>query len=148
MSDSNSQVIAMTADIVASFVAQNTVSAEALPVLIRSIYGALSSIGAATGEPAAEPQRPAVSIKKSITPAYLISLEDGKPYKSLKRHLRTKYNLSPDEYRAKWGLPKSYPMVAPDYAANRSALAKSMGLGIGGRGRPKKHPSKDRAPKT
>lgn len=84
--------------------------------------------------PAAEPAKltPAVPVKKSITPDYLISLEDGRKYKSLKRHLRTAYNMSPEEYRAKWGLPKDFPMVAPNYAASRSALAKSMGLGRGG----------------
>jgi predicted transcriptional regulator len=147
----------LTADIVSGYVAQNTVAPEALPDLIRSVYGALDGIasGDKVVEPAAEPQKPAISIKKSITPDYLISLEDGRQYKSLKRHLRTAYNMSPEEYRAKWGLPRDYPMVAPAYAASRSALAKSMGLGRGGAGRkpipvPTKTTSarKPRAPKA
>ena len=131
MEDSSANVIEHSADIVAAFVGQNKVGVEALPDLIKSVYGALVNMGAPA--PAApEKQIPAVSIKKSITPEFLISLEDGRKYKSLKRHLRTQYNLSPEDYRAKWGLPKDYPMVAPAYAASRSALAKSMGLGRGG----------------
>ena len=132
--NSNSQVIAMTADIVSAFVANNNVAANDLPSLITNTHAALSGIS--TGEtpqaPAAK-QEPAVSIRKSISPDFLICLEDGRKFKSLKRHLRTKYNLSPEEYRAKWGLPKDYPMVAPNYAKARSDLAKSMGLGQGGR---------------
>jgi predicted transcriptional regulator len=108
------------------------VTASDLPSLIRNIYGALTGVGAPLEKPA-EPQTPAVSIKKSITDDHLICLEDGRKFKSLKRHLRTKYNLSPEDYRAKWGLPKTYPMVAPAYAAARSNLAKQMGLGQGGR---------------
>jgi predicted transcriptional regulator len=141
-----SELIELTADIASAYVENNTVAASELPSLINSIHQALANIGA----PAvvAEPARtPAVSIKKSIGDDYLICLEDGRKFKSLKRHLRTKYNLSPDDYRAKWGLPKDYPMVAPAYAAARSQLAKQMGLGQGGRqaakpaaarGRPKK----------
>jgi len=131
MEDATNNIIGHTADIVAAFVGQNKVSVEALPDLINSIYGALANMGAPA--PAApEKQAPAVPIKKSVTPDFLISLEDGQKYKSLKRHLRTKYGRSPEDYRAKWGLPKDYPMVAPAYAASRSALAKSMGLGRGG----------------
>jgi predicted transcriptional regulator len=132
MDDSANSVIEHTADIVSAFVGQNQVTPEALPELIRSVYGALTTLGQAAPEAPAEKQAPAVSIKKSINPDFLISLEDGNKYKSLKRHLRTKYGMSPEEYRAKWNLPKDYPMVAPNYAATRSALAKSMGLGRGG----------------
>jgi predicted transcriptional regulator len=148
MEDTSTNVIAHTADIVSAFVGQSKVSAEALPDLIKSVYGALVSIGSPAPVAALEKQLPAVSIKKSITPEFLISLEDGKKYKSLKRHLRTQYNLSPEDYRAKWGLPKDYPMVAPAYAASRSALAKSMGLGRGGASKaPVKAPAKA-APKA
>lgn len=132
--DSKSQVIAMTADIVSAFVANNSVAANDLPNLIKATHSALAGIS--TGEipqAPAEKQEPAVSIRKSISPDFLICLEDGRKFKSLKRHLRTKYNLSPEDYRAKWGLPKDYPMVAPNYAKARSDLAKSMGLGQGGR---------------
>jgi predicted transcriptional regulator len=109
------------------------VSAAELPNLIQSIHKAISGIGTGETEAPVEAKAPAVSIRKSINPDFLICLEDGRRFKSLKRHLRTKYNLSPEDYRAKWGLPKDYPMVAPNYAAARSSLAKSMGLGQGGR---------------
>jgi len=124
----------MTADIVAAYVSNNSVSSADLPAVIQQVHRALSGVvdGAATPEPVA-PATPAVSIKKSITPDYLICLEDGRKFKSLKRHLRTKYDMSPEQYRAKWNLPKDYPMVAPNYAQARSALAKQMGLGQGGR---------------
>ncbi len=129
MEDTSTKIIEHTADIVSAFVGQNQISPDALPDLIGSVYAALSNIEAPVAVAATEKPAPAVPIKKSITPDYLISLEDGQHYKSLKRHLRTKYNMSPEDYRAKWGLPKDYPMVAPSYAASRSALAKSMGLG-------------------
>ena len=128
----NAGLIELTADITSAYVGNNSVAAAELPALIRSIHSALSGVGQPVEAPP-EVKTPAVSIKKSITDDYLICLEDGRKFKSLKRHLRTKYNLSPEEYRAKWGLPKDYPMVAPSYAASRSALAKSMGLGQGGR---------------
>jgi predicted transcriptional regulator len=100
--------------------------------LIQAVHRALTGISVAAPEP--EPRKePAVPVRRSITPDHLVCLEDGKTFKSLKRHLRTKYDMSPEEYRAKWGLPKDYPMVAPNYAAARSALAKNMGLGKGGR---------------
>ena len=136
--DEKSEIIEMTADIVSAYVGANTVSATDLPSLIQSVHKALA--GVSTGEEAVEvaPKEPAVSIKKSITPDFLICLEDGRKFKSLKRHLRTKYNMSPEEYRAKWGLPKDYPMVAPNYAKARSDLAKQMGLGQGGRQAPRK----------
>ena len=128
----NASLIELTADIASAYVSNNSVSAGDLPGLIKSIHGALSG---ADGEPEkpVEIKAPAVSIKKSITDEFLICLEDGRKFKSLKRHLRTKYNLSPEDYRAKWGLPKDYPMVAPAYADARSKLAKLMGLGQGGR---------------
>ncbi|HEX8233467.1 MAG TPA: MucR family transcriptional regulator [Caulobacteraceae bacterium] len=127
------ELIEMTAEIVAAYVGANTVQAGELPGLIQSVHRALS--GVIGGEAAAPdaPREPAVPVKKSITPEYLICLEDGRKFKSLKRHLRTKYNMSPEDYRAKWGLPKDYPMVAPTYAKARSDLAKQMGLGQGGR---------------
>lgn len=133
MSDDQSNVIEMAADIVSAYVGNNSVSTDQLPNLIRQVHAALKGVSTGAAEAPAEPQTPAVSVRKSIQPDHLICLEDGRKFKSLKRHLRTKYNLSPDEYRAKWGLPKTYPMVAPEYAATRSALAKSMGLGQGGR---------------
>jgi predicted transcriptional regulator len=114
--------------IVAAYVSNNSVSTAALSELISSVYEALSGLGAPAPAPEAEKPVPAVSIKKSLTPDYLISLEDGKQYKSLKRHLG-KRGLTPDGYRTKWGLPHDYPMVAPNYAKQRSELAKSMGLG-------------------
>ena len=136
--DDKAEVIEMTADIVSAYVGNNSVSTADLPALIQSIHRALTGIsaGAEVVEPA--PKEPAVPLKKSITPDYLICLEDGRKFKSLKRHLRTKYNMSPDEYRAKWNLAKDYPMVAPNYAKARSDLAKQMGLGQGGRQAAKK----------
>ena len=131
--DENPQLLEMTADIVSAYVGNNTVAAEALPSLISSIHAALSGVSTGPVEPEPEPKEPAVPIRKSIAPDFLICLEDGRKFKSLKRHLRTKYDMSPEEYRAKWGLPKDYPMVAPNYAKARSELAKSMGLGQGGR---------------
>ena len=127
------ELLEMTADIVSAYVSNNTVNAEALPGLISSIHSMLSQVSGGGGQPEPEPQEPAVPIRKSISPDFLICLEDGRKFKSLKRHLRTKYDMSPEEYRAKWGLPKDYPMVAPNYAKARSDLAKQMGLGQGGR---------------
>jgi len=127
------ELLEMTADIVSAYVGNNTVSAEALPSLIANIHAALSGVSNGPVEVEPEPKEPAVPIRKSIAPDFLICLEDGRKFKSLKRHLRTKYDMSPEEYRTKWGLPKDYPMVAPNYAKARSELAKSMGLGQGGR---------------
>lgn len=124
--DSN-ELLALTTDIVASHVANNSVAVADLSHLIQQVYSALAGVGSAWG--AAERPNPAVSIKRSITPDYVICLEDGKKLKMLKRHLKTRYNLSPDEYRERWGLPADYPMVAPNYAKQRSALAKKIGLG-------------------
>jgi predicted transcriptional regulator len=136
--DDRAETIEMTADIVSAYVGNNSVAAADLPALIQSVHRALAGVvsGAETVEVA--PKEPAVPVKRSITPEFLICLEDGRKFKSLKRHLRTKYNMSPEEYRAKWGLNKDYPMVAPNYAKARSELAKQMGLGQGGRPAAKK----------
>jgi len=131
-------LIELTADIAAAYVGNNSVPASDMPSLIRGIFGALSGVTEPPVEVVAVTQAPAVTVRKSITDDYLICLEDGLKYKSLKRHLRSKYNLSPEDYRAKWGLPADYPMVAPAYAAARSALAKAIGLGVGGRAAGKK----------
>lgn len=131
--EDKAEVIEMTTDIVSAYVGNNTVSASDLPGLIQSVHHALTGVTTVVVEIETAPKEPAVSVKKSITPDFLICLEDGRKFKSLKRHLRTKYNMSPEEYRAKWALPKDYPMVAPNYAAARSNLAKQMGLGQGGR---------------
>ncbi len=117
-----------TADIVAAYVSNNSVSPAELPALIEAVHRALGQLGAPQVIQTEE-QKPAVPVKKSVTPEYIICLEDGKKFKSLKRHLRTSYGMTPDAYREKWGLPKDYPMVAPAYAEARSQLAKSMGLG-------------------
>ncbi len=147
--DDNTELLTLTADIAAAYVSNNTVQASDVPSVIQTIYRALAGIGASAAAPAPEPQKPAVPLKKSITPDFLISLEDGKKYKSLKRHLRTQYNMSPEDYRAKWGLAKDYPMVAPNYAASRSALAKSMGLGRGGAAKAAPKPApKAKSPRT
>ncbi len=135
--DDKADIIEMAAEIVASYVENNTVSAADLPGLIQSVHRALTSISAGAEAVEAAPKEPAVPVRRSITPDHLVCLEDGRKFKSLKRHLRTKYNLSPEDYRAKWGLAKDYPMVAPNYAKARSDLAKQMGLGQGGRQAPK-----------
>src|ERR1700741_2553600 len=143
MNDSTSgSYISLTADIVSAYVSNNTVSANDIPSLISQVHSALMRVSGGQSDAQPEPLKPAISVKKSITPDHLVCLEDGKKFKSLKRHLRTQYNMSPEDYRAKWGLPKDYPMVAPNYAASRSALAKSMGLGQGGRQAPKPKPTR------
>ena len=130
-----SPITEMAVDIVAAYVGNNTVPASELPDIIRSVYGALSAAETESNAPPQPPQKPAVSPRRSITPDYIICLEDGGKYKSLKRHLFAKYGMTPDEYRAKWGLASDYPMVAPNYAEARSKLAKKMGLGRGRGGR-------------
>ena len=123
-----------TATIVSNYVSNNSVSRDDLPALITAVAASYDTIVSGAQPEVEQPkQEPAVSVRKSITPDYLICLEDGRKFKSLKRHLRSKYDMSPDEYRAKWGLPADYPMVAPNYAKARSELAKQMGLGQGGR---------------
>jgi predicted transcriptional regulator len=127
-------LIALTADIVSAHVANNNVAGSDLPDLIQNVHDALSTLGGVTPDP--QPKRePAVPIRASIKPDYLVCLEDGKKLKMLKRHLLTHFGLSPDEYRAKWGLPADYPMIAPNYAEQRRSLAKQIGLGTRGRGR-------------
>jgi predicted transcriptional regulator len=135
-SNSNSELLGLTAQIVSAHVSHNPVPASDLPGLIQEVFRPLSGVGA---RPAPEPERPqpAVPVKKSITPGYLICLEDGKKLKMLKRHLKTAYNMSPEQYRERWGLPADYPMVAPDYAKHRSSLAKKIGLGTTPRARGK-----------
>ena len=127
---SNDAIVELTADVVSAYVSNNPVPVGELPALIGQIHQSLSLLqSGAQSQPTAEPLKPAVPIKKSVTPDFIISLEDGKKFKSLKRHLATSYGMTPVEYRAKWGLPSDYPMVAPNYAATRSALAKKVGLG-------------------
>ncbi len=122
-------LVEMTAEIVSAYLGNNSVQIDDVPTLIETVFGALQSVEAGNADDAAPSAEPAVPIKQSVTADFLICLEDGKQFKSLKRHLRTHYNLSPEEYRRKWGLPVDYPMVAPNYAAARSKLAKEMGLG-------------------
>ena len=119
----------LTASIVSAYVSNNPTTASEIPALISQIHAALVRVSNSGLEPVPEPAKPAVSVKKSMTSDYLVCLEDGKRFKSLKRHLRTQYNMSPEQYREKWGLPADYPMVAPNYAVARSQLAKKMGLG-------------------
>ena len=132
------ELISMTSEIVSAYVGNNTVPQSELPGLIQQIYVALAAASRDDVAARGEQLKPAVPVKKSVTDDYIICLEDGQKFKSLKRHLRTHYKMSPDEYRDKWGLPKDYPMVAPNYAQTRSALAKQMGLGQKGRSSGKK----------
>jgi predicted transcriptional regulator len=129
MSGNELALTSLTSDIVAAYVANNVISGDKLPDFIGSVYAALRKASLEGAEPPKVELTPAVPVKKSVTQDYIICLEDGKKFKSLKRHLRTHYDLSPEEYRAKWELPRDYPMVAPAYAAARSNLAKNMGLG-------------------
>ena len=130
MVENNDALVALVAGIVSAYVSHNSVPAAELPNLIATTHAAIAGLGSETAVPeTAEKPTPAVSIKKSITADYLICLEDGKKFKSLKRHLRTAYDMTPEQYRARWGLPADYPMVAPAYAEARSSLAKQMGLG-------------------
>jgi predicted transcriptional regulator len=121
--------IELAADIVSAFVSNNAVSAGDLPALISEVHSALLRTVTGVVEVPVEAPKPAVPVKKSVTPDFIVCLEDGKKFKSLKRHLRTQYNMTPEQYREKWGLPADYPMVAPNYAEARSKLAKQMGLG-------------------
>lgn len=121
--------IELTAQIVSAYVGNNPVPASELSSLIGQVFSALTRVSSGQSELPNEPLKPAISVKKSITPEHIVCLEDGKKFKSLKRHLRTRYNMTPEQYREKWGLTPDYPMVAPNYAAARSQLAKEMGLG-------------------
>ena len=126
--EQTNDLLALTTEIVAAHVSNNTVALGDLPSLINQVYNSLANMGTAPPAPAARPQ-PAVSVKKSVQPDYIVCLEDGKKLKMLKRHLKTAYNMSPEGYRERWGLAADYPMVAPNYAEQRSRLAKQIGLG-------------------
>jgi predicted transcriptional regulator len=128
MSESNNHV-ELTAEIVSAYVSNNSVPAGELPALLNDVHAAIVRVASGVVAAVPEAAKPAIAPKKSITNDYIVCLEDGRKFKSLKRHLRTQYNLSPEQYREKWGLPSDYPMVAPAYAKARSALAKQMGLG-------------------
>jgi predicted transcriptional regulator len=140
----HTELLALTADIVASHFANNTVAPAEVPVVIESVYATLARLGTPVVVPVPK-QEPAVSIRSSIKPDHIVCLEDGKKLKMLKRHLMTRYGMTPDDYRTKWGLPGDYPMVAPNYAEQRRTLAKSIGLGTKRtskpRGRPRKNPA-------
>ncbi len=139
---SHDEILSMTTQIVSAYVSHNEMSGSQIPEVIRSVYATLNAQKSGEVAVSKTPQKPAVTVRKSITPDFIICLEDGKKLKMLKRHLRTTYGLTPEEYRAKWGLPADYPMVAPSYSAQRSAFAKKIGLGRKSakpkRGRPKK----------
>ena len=123
------EILRMTAEVVAAYVGNNSLSATQLPEVINTVYGTFNRVNGATTLANGQPQKAAIPVRRSITPDYIVCLEDGKKLKMLKRHLRTAYGLSPDEYRVKWGLPTDYPMVAPNYSKQRSAFAKKIGLG-------------------
>ena len=125
----DNELLRMTADIVSAYVSKNVLPAQQLPEVINTVYSSLTGLNTQPRELPSEPLKPAVPIRKSVTPEYIVCLEDGKKLKMLKRHLRSTYNMSPDEYRSRWGLPPDYPMVAPNYAAQRSEFAKRIGLG-------------------
>lgn len=129
MDDANNNLVSVTADIVRAHVSNNTVAISDLPLLIANVHGALAALGAPAVAAAPERPEPAVSIRSSIKPDYIVCLEDGKRLKMLKRHLMTRYNMTPDQYRKRWGLSADYPMVAPNYAEQRRALAVKIGLG-------------------
>ncbi len=147
-SQAHAELLALTADIVASHFSNNIVAPGDIPGVISNVYATLAGLGSPVAEPIVK-QEPAVSVRSSIKPDFIVCLEDGKKLKMLKRHLMTRYGMTPDDYRTKWGLPADYPMVAPNYAEQRRTLAKSIGLGtkriakVGGkpRGRPRKIPA-------
>jgi predicted transcriptional regulator len=127
--ESNDAVLEAACRIVAAYVRNNHLSTAELPIVIRNVHGTLGGLGGGAPAESQTSQKPAVSVRKSITPDYIVCLEDGKKLKMLKRYLRTRYKMSPEEYKAKWGLPPDYPLVAPNYAARRSEFAKKIGLG-------------------
>ncbi len=139
---SHDEILSMTTQIVSAYVSHNEMSGSQIPEVIRSVYATLNAQKSGEVAVSKTPQKPAATVRKSITPDFIVCLEDGKKLKMLKRHLRTTYGLTPEEYRAKWGLPADYPMVAPNYSAQRSAFAKKIGLGRKRakpkRGRPRK----------
>ena len=122
-------ILRMTAEVVSAYLSNNLLPANQISEVIQTVHTSLNALGATRTESMTEPPKPAVPVKKSVTPDYIVCLEDGKKLKMLKRHLRSTYNMTPDEYRAKWGLPADYPMVAPNYAQQRSEFAKKIGLG-------------------
>ena len=131
----HNDLLRMTTDVVSAYLGRNDLPAEQIPEVINTVFGSLRELDASGTELKSEPPKPAVSIRKSVAPDYIVCLEDGKKLKMLKRHLRTMYNMSPDDYRTKWGLPSDYPMVAPNYAQQRSDFAKQIGLGRNGDGK-------------
>ena len=146
--DSTSDLIVLTADIASAHLANNSVAVSEVPALIQTVYAALAGLGAqAAGATAAPAQEPAVPIRRSVKPDHIVCLEDGKQLKMLKRHLMTHYQMTPEQYREKWKLPADYPMVAPNYAEQRRALAKKIGLGNGPRKKGARAKLKVRTPK-
>ena len=137
-------LVTLTADIVAAHVSNNSVAISDIPLIIRSVHEALAGL-ASGAEPEPEPQQPAVSVRSSVKPDYIVCLEDGKKLTMMRRYLMTNFGMTPDEYRAKWNLPKDYPMVAPNYAEKRRELAKQIGLGTKGRGGGRKPAARGRA---
>jgi len=128
---SENELLRLGVDIVTAYVSRNKIAAEALPDLLQTVHGALRTLGPAAVAPSEERPKPAVPINKSVQQDHIVCLEDGKKLKMLKRYLRSRFDMSPDDYRKRWGLPPDYPMVAPAYAARRSAFAKQIGLGLG-----------------
>ncbi|MEY4708046.1 MAG: hypothetical protein RJB58_1769 [Pseudomonadota bacterium] len=129
--ESDEDILRLVTEIVAAYVARNPVAASELPGIIKNVHATLGGLSGRAPEGGTAPRPPAVPVKKSVTPDHIVCLEDGKKLKMLKRYLRSRYKMSPDEYRARWNLPPDYPMVAPNYAARRSELAKKIGLGKG-----------------
>ena len=142
--DDSETLVTLTADIVAAHVSNNSVAISDIPLVIRSVHEALAGLSA-NAEPEPEPQQPAVSVRSSVKPDYIVCLEDGKKLTMMRRYLMTKFGMTPDDYRAKWNLPKDYPMVAPNYAEKRRELAKQIGLGTKGRGGGRKPAPRGRA---
>jgi len=126
---SRDEILRMAVDVVAAYLSNNQLPAGQIPEVIDTVFRSLRALDGTMGEAKPEPQKPAVPVRRSVTPEYIVCLEDGKKLKMLKRHLRTTYNMTPEEYRAKWGLAPDYPMVAPNYARQRSDFAKKIGLG-------------------
>lgn len=137
-------LVTLTADIVAAHVSNNSVAISDIPLVIRSVHEALAGLSA-NAEPEPEPQQPAVSVRASVKPDYIVCLEDGKKLTMMRRYLMTNFGMTPDEYRAKWNLPKDYPMTAPNYTEKRRELAKQIGLGTKGRGGGRKPAARGRA---
>lgn len=142
--EGSEMLVTLTADIVAAHVSNNSVAISDIPLVIRSVHEALAGLSS-TAEPEPEPQQPAVSVRASVKPDYIVCLEDGKKLTMMRRYLMTNFGMTPDEYRAKWNLPKDYPMVAPNYAEKRRELAKQIGLGTKGRGGGRKPAARGRA---